>query len=161
MQHGRNIKYYFGSGDVAIESWRRFFRAILSAFGVRCHVKMAKITILTLINVFFFFVNKRVLTFAATTPKNKPIMKKIQLEPGRKYRGTAWVNEYGEIQFRPEQKGTKPQNMKLVAEHESFSIYESEHLFKVSVKFEKKGFNLLHATNKLLFIISQVKTYLK
>ena len=88
-------------------------------------------------------------------------MNKITLEPGRKYRGTAWINEYGEIQFRPEQKGTKPSNMKIVLEHESFTIYESKDLFKVAVKFSKQGFSAFSAMGKMQFIISQLLAYLK
>ena len=42
--------------------------------------------------------------------------KKLSLEPGRHYKGTFWLNEYGEIQVRPEQKGSKPMNMKTVLE---------------------------------------------
>ena len=87
-------------------------------------------------------------------------MNKLTLEPGRKYRGSAWVNEYGEVQFRPEQKGTKLGNMKLVVEHESFSIYESKDTFKVAVKFSKRNFNITSAMEKMLFIVSQLQTYL-
>lgn len=88
-------------------------------------------------------------------------MNRLKLEPGKKYRGTAWVNEYGEIQFRPEQKGTKPSNMRIVLEHESFSLYESKEIFKVAVKFSKKNFSAIKAANKMSFIISQIITYLK
>lgn len=86
-------------------------------------------------------------------------MKKIKMEPGRKYRGSAWVNEYGEIQFRPEQKGSKPTNLKLVMEHESFSIYESEHVWKVAVKFEKP-FDTRLAAKKLSFVLTQIVAHL-
>ena len=88
-------------------------------------------------------------------------MNKLQMEPGRKYRGSAWINEYGEIQFRPEQKGTKPGNLKIVAEHESFTIYESRDIFKVAVRFSKQDFSFASALNKMIFIVSQLKTYLK
>ena len=87
------------------------------------------------------------------------MMRKIQLEPGRKYRGSAWVNEYGEIQFRPEQKGGKPGNLKLVQEHESYSIYESEKVWKVAVKFNKP-FDINSAANKLSFVLSQIIAHL-
>ena len=86
-------------------------------------------------------------------------MKKIKLEPGRKYRGTAWVNEYGEIQFRPEQKGSKPSNLRLVVEHESFSIYESENIWKVAVKFAKP-LNVTEAANRLSFVLSQLYAHI-
>lgn len=88
-------------------------------------------------------------------------MNEIKMEPGRKYRGSAWINKYGEIQFRPEQKGSKPQNLHLVIEHETFSLYESKDIFKATVKFDKKNFNLQSATQRMLFILSQIVAYLK
>lgn len=88
-------------------------------------------------------------------------MNQLRLEPGKKYRGTAWVNNYGEIQFRPEQKGTKPSNMHIVVEHETFTIYESKEIFKVAVKFDKKSFKPSHALMKMNFIVSQLISYLK
>ena len=86
-------------------------------------------------------------------------MQKMKMEPGRKYRGTAWVNEYGEIQFRPEQKGTKPKNLKLVLESDSFSIYESAHIWKVSVKFDKP-LNAHQAARQMSFVLSQVISHI-
>lgn len=65
------------------------------------------------------------------------MMNKITLEPGRKYKGTFWVNEYGEIQVRPEQKGTRPGNLKLVTENEYIKIYESSKMFKMTIVFDK------------------------
>lgn len=88
-------------------------------------------------------------------------MEKLTLEQGRKYRGWAWLNEYGQIQFTPQQKGTKPGNFKLVLEHEDFSLYESKKLFKVTMKFPKHGFALRQATNKFIFILDQIVSYLK
>lgn len=84
----------------------------------------------------------------------------MELTPGRKYRGSGWVNEYGEVHFRPQQTGTKPTNLHLVLEHETFSIYESKEIFKVMVKFDKVNFSLASATRKMLFILAQIKTYL-
>ena len=55
-------------------------------------------------------------------------MNKMNLEPGVKYRGTGWVNEYGEFQFQPEQKGSKPSNLKIVHQDGDYAIYESAHL---------------------------------
>lgn len=65
-------------------------------------------------------------------------MNKVTLEPGRKYKGTFWVNEYGEIQVRPEQKGSRPGNLKLVTENEHVKIYESNKLFKMTIMFDKQ-----------------------
>lgn len=88
-------------------------------------------------------------------------MKEIQLEPGKKYRGTAWLNKYGEVHFRPEQKGTKPQNMHVVLEHENFSLYESKEIFKVTIKFAKTNFNVMDATKRFSFILGQLIAYMK
>lgn len=88
-------------------------------------------------------------------------MKEIQLEPGKKYRGTAWLNKYGEVHFRPEQKGTKPQNMHVVLEHENFSLYESKEIFKVTIKFAKANFNIMDATKRFSFILGQLVSYMK
>lgn len=87
-------------------------------------------------------------------------MKEMTLEPDRKYRGSAWVNAYGEIQFRPYQPAAAPKGLRLVAEHESFSIYENKDIFKVSVKFSKEDFDMLAASNKMMFILTQLEQYL-
>lgn len=88
-------------------------------------------------------------------------MNKFQLQPGVKYRGTAWINEYGEFQFIPQQKGSKPSNFKVVHQDEDFAIYESAHLWQVRVSFPKKDLdtvNFLHvftsACNKLVGYLS-------
>lgn len=88
-------------------------------------------------------------------------MNELQLEPGKKYRGTGWVNKYGEMHFRPQQKGSKPQNLHVIMEHEYFSIYESENIFKVTMKFAKADFSVSSATRKLMFVLSQLLTYVK
>lgn len=88
-------------------------------------------------------------------------MNEIQLEPGKKYRGTAWLNKYGEVHFRPEQKGSKPQNMHIVLEHENFALYESKEIFKVTIKFDKANFNVPDATKRFMFILGQLIAYMK
>lgn len=86
---------------------------------------------------------------------------KIQLEPGKHYKGYFWLNDYGEIQVKPEQKGTKPMNMKIVLEHEYFTLYESKKLFKVILKIDKSGIGLSSLTNRFMFIITQIYQYIK
>ena len=68
-------------------------------------------------------------------------MNKMSLKPGVKYRGTGWVNEYGEFQFTPEQKGSRPSNLKIVHQGDDFAIYESAHLWQVKVNFRKTNFD--------------------
>ncbi len=71
------------------------------------------------------------------------------MEPGKKYRGTASINEYGEITFVPEQKGTRPQNLSIVYRDEAITIYESRYLLKVSVQVAKTNDTLTSIVNKL------------
>ena len=87
-------------------------------------------------------------------------MQQLKLEPGRKYRGSAWVNSYGELHFRPEQKGSKPSNLSIVMEHESFTFYESKDYFKLTMKFRKGSSSTHSLTARFLFILSQIKSYL-
>lgn len=63
----------------------------------------------------------------------------MRLEPGRKYKGVGWVNEYGQHFFEAYQSGEKPNNMKLVKETEAFSLYESGNYLKIAVKIEKSA----------------------
>lgn len=88
-------------------------------------------------------------------------MNKLTLEPGRKYRGSGWVNEYGELHFRPEQKGSKPNNMHLVYEGEDISISESSNFFRVSIKIEKQSFSIMSVANKFTFLLTKIQSYLK
>lgn len=92
---------------------------------------------------------------------NSKDMEKIGLVPGKKYKGHFWLNEYGQIQVQAEQKGTKPNNMKIVLESKFFTLYESKYLWKVSVQFDKVTFSAQHAYNVLLFVVSQIKQYTK
>ena len=64
--------------------------------------------------------------------------KKLKMEPGVKYDGKGWINEYGQTFFEAKQPGTKPNNMRLVKETDTFSLYESGNFLKISVKIEKK-----------------------
>lgn len=62
----------------------------------------------------------------------------IKMEPGKKYKGTAWCNEYGEFNFRAQQKRADGDgNMKLVKEVDDYALYESKNYLKVAVKVKK------------------------
>lgn len=76
------------------------------------------------------------------------------MEPGRKYRGTASINEYGEISFVPEQKGTRPQNLSIIYRDENITLYESKHLFKVSIQVQKTSDTLSAIVSKLTDAVS-------
>ena len=66
------------------------------------------------------------------------IRKKQTLEVGRRYRGSATINEYGEIEFTAYQKQEESLNaMRKVTEEEGenfrFAIYHSEELVKIAI----------------------------
>ena len=53
-------------------------------------------------------------------------MKKLELKPGVTYRGSAILNEYGQVQFTAYQQGTKPSNLHTVLETPFFKLSESK-----------------------------------
>lgn len=63
--------------------------------------------------------------------------KQLNLEPGKKYRGSFWVNEFGEFQCHPEQKGTNPQGLKLQKEGEQFKLFTSKNTIRVVITLDK------------------------
>lgn len=68
------------------------------------------------------------------------VKKKVKLEPGKTYRGSAWVNEYGEVHFTPWQQGSKSEsNMTKVYEDGPMTIYQSKKMIKVSVQIDRQA----------------------
>lgn len=63
---------------------------------------------------------------------------KLTLEPGKKYKGVGFVNEYGEMQFTPYQQGTRNNALKVVTEGQNYSLYESGNLIQVRVSIKKE-----------------------
>lgn len=75
----------------------------------------------------------------------------MQMEPGKKYKGTAYINEYGEFDFTPYQQGTRENGMKVVREGQDYSIYESSEWLKISVKVKKQtGQNVLQVAQMMM-----------
>lgn len=88
-------------------------------------------------------------------------MQKIDLEPGKKYKGYACINEYGEMQFTPEQTGSRKGKIKLVKETESYVLSTSKNLVMIHLRLPKSNGlalikHLMAAVNNL---INDVKTY--
>lgn len=73
-----------------------------------------------------------------TDTTNAKARKKMVMEVGRKYDGKGWINEYGQTFFECKQSAEKPNNMKLVKENDTFSLYESKNFLKISVKIAKE-----------------------
>lgn len=61
----------------------------------------------------------------------------IEWEVGRHYQGSFWLNEFGEIQVRARQEGTKPGNMRKVCEGENHVIYASNRLVRVVITMQR------------------------
>lgn len=66
-------------------------------------------------------------------------MKKVNLEPGVKYKGYAMLNEYGEIQFTPEQTGVNKGKFKIVKETDSYTIATTTKFVIMRERIEKKN----------------------
>lgn len=64
-------------------------------------------------------------------------MKKVKLEPGKKYKGYAVLNEYGEIQFTPSQIGSKPDQKRVVKEDDDYTIYSTKNFVIASIRLPR------------------------
>lgn len=91
-------------------------------------------------------------------PRNK-----VELEPGVHYKGSFWVNEYGEFTAVPYNKGSRPGggNYTIVTETDDFSIYESKNLYKVVLKIDKAKLCVGYAMRAFLSAADRLRDYLK
>ena len=62
---------------------------------------------------------------------------KIIFKQGVKYRGFAFINEYGEWAFRPHKPSDNPNGMKIVMEIDNDTLYESSNMWKLTLRFNK------------------------
>lgn len=82
-------------------------------------------------------------------------MKKLNLVPGKKYKGYAILNEYGEINFTPAQVGSKPDQKKIVVEHDDYTIYETKNLIISSIRLSR-DLSFMQRITTLLQIIDKL-----
>lgn len=82
-------------------------------------------------------------------------MKKIKLEPGKKYKGYAVLNEYGEINFTPSQIGSKPDLKKIVKEDDDYTIYSTKNYVIASIKLSR-DLNFMKRISALMAIIDKL-----
>lgn len=82
-------------------------------------------------------------------------MKKIKLEPGKKYRGVAVVNEYGEINFTPTQEGSRPDQKRIVKEADEYTIYETKNLVIASLRL-KRDLPFMQRISALMVIVDKL-----
>lgn len=82
-------------------------------------------------------------------------MKKLQLEPGKKYKGYAVLNEYGEIQFTPSQIGSKPDQKKVVKEDDNYTIYSTKNFVIASIRLPRE-LQFMQRISALMTIIDKL-----
>ncbi len=61
----------------------------------------------------------------------------MALEPGKKYRGSFWINEFGQFHCTPEQKGTNPTGMRLVTEGRFHKMFTTKNTVRIVITLEK------------------------
>lgn len=74
--------------------------------------------------------------------------RKIKMEVGKRYKGYGLINEYGEYMFEPCQVESNPRNMHILKMLDGITVYESDRLFKVSIKIPK-GLTLTQMVQEL------------
>lgn len=86
---------------------------------------------------------------------------RLNLEPGVKYRGYGFVNEFGEFEFTPEQKGINKGKRKLLKNGDCFNIAETKQCVIVHITLPRVKERLalikefLQVTNEVINIINE------
>lgn len=84
---------------------------------------------------------------------------KIELVPGIRYRGTACVNEYGELTFEPYQKaGEDYAGFRLVKHTGDVRMYESRNCWRFVLTFGK---NTINADNCYVACLRAMQTVIQ
>lgn len=85
--------------------------------------------------------------------------KKLEMEVGKKYRGYAVLNEYGEFDFMPEQTGARAGNIKQVKETQDYVLSTSKKKVLIHIRLERlSGLKLVQ---KLLTVMNEILTDLR
>lgn len=79
----------------------------------------------------------------------------LKLEPGIKYAGYAWLNEYGEVHFEPAQKGSQAGREKLVTRGENYSVHTTKSNILFRLKISREG-NLIQRMNNLMQVVNHL-----
>lgn len=86
--------------------------------------------------------------------------KKLDLVPGIRYKGYALVNEYGQIQFDPEEKGAHEGRIKEVKRGDNYIVKESREYILLSIKV-KRGETALDRVQNLMNVVNQLVNIFK
>lgn len=87
---------------------------------------------------------------------------KKNLEPGQRYRGWGWINEFGEFEFSPEETGARVGQMKTVKVGDNYKVSESKKFILLHMKVTKEGKpmdRLQSFLNIVKDVIDILKTY--
>lgn len=88
--------------------------------------------------------------------------KKLDIVPGQRYRGWGMINDFGEFEFVPEEKGAHEGQIKAVKQGDNWKICESKNFVIINLKVNKEG-NALDRIklfmNKVNDIIGILKDY--
>ena len=86
--------------------------------------------------------------------------KKLMLVPGVRYKGYAVINEYGQIEFDPEDKGAHEGRIKLVKTTDDFTVRESQRYVLLSIKIERKG-GIIDRVQSFMKVVNNIISVLK
>ena len=100
------------------------------------------------------------------TKKSAGIRKKQVLEPGRCYRGSAFLNEYGQVEFTAYQRQEEGANAMLKVfeeggEHYRFAFYQSQENCRMSIVVPRGDVREVERRLRETFIklLYKMKTY--
>ena len=92
-------------------------------------------------------------------------LKKLKIEPGKSYRGSAYLNDYGQWVFTPESKGAHADRLKMIfhSPNEYYSIKETKNRLIINVSIPKKqgdiSTNLSRLTNSFCKALKKLSQY--
>lgn len=83
------------------------------------------------------------------------------MQQGVKYKGYAFINEFNEFQFTPEQTGSRSQQKKLVKEEDGFTVYKTTKSVIFHIRVDRAdGRNklvarFLEVTNRIMQVLTK------
>lgn len=93
-------------------------------------------------------------------------LERLRLEPGVRYPGYGWINEFGEMQFTPQQVGANKGKKRLLCEGTGYTIYLTDKLviLHMSVNREQEEHTSPLKTMARMFtifnnILEQIRNY--
>lgn len=110
---------------------------------------------------FFAKINKKFETVILILTINHSNMQKLDLKPGVKVRGWGYLNEYGEMHFQPEKKGSRPSSKKLLFESPTgYALRENKKEYIVELRLPKKTVrNFSYLTSLFTSALYKLLTY--